>query len=44
MKPVAVTAVVVLIACLALTGCANTIRGVGRDVKQTGQAIKDAAS
>ncbi len=43
MKPV--TAVVVtLIAALVLTGCANTIRGVGRDVKQTGAAIKDAAS
>ncbi len=26
-----------------LAGCANTIRGVGRDMHQTGQAIEDAA-
>lgn len=40
-----VTAIaVVLIAALALSGCANTIRGVGKDVKQTGAAIQDAAS
>ena len=27
-----------------LTGCANTIRGIGRDIENTGDAIEDAAS
>ena len=27
-------------AALALSGCANTIRGVGKDVKETGRAVK----
>ena len=26
-----------------LAGCENTIRGIGRDVHQTGRAIEDAA-
>ncbi len=29
---------------LALTGCGNTIRGIGRDLENTGDAIEDAAS
>ena len=31
-----------LIGTLALTGCANTIRGVGRDVANTADATQDA--
>lgn len=29
-----------LLGALALSGCANTIRGVGKDVKETGRAVK----
>lgn len=33
---------VAIIACaLALASCANTIRGVGKDVKSTAHAIQD---
>jgi predicted small secreted protein len=31
-----------LIAALALSSCANTIRGAGRDVSNTADAAKDA--
>jgi predicted small secreted protein len=34
--------IVAVIASLALTACANTVTGVGRDVKQTGRAVKHA--
>lgn len=34
---------VALIAVLALSSCANTIRGAGEDVHQTTHAIKHAA-
>lgn len=33
-----------LTAALVLAACANTVRGVGQDVKQTGQAIKDVVN
>ena len=29
---------------LGIVGCANTIRGIGRDIENTGDAIEDAAS
>jgi predicted small secreted protein len=29
---------------LGIAGCANTIRGMGRDIENTGDAIEDAAS
>ncbi len=29
---------------LSLAGCGNTIRGIGRDLENTGDAIEDAAS
>ena len=38
-RPLFLLAIVTLIAGLA--ACANTIRGVGRDAQQTGQAIED---
>jgi predicted small secreted protein len=28
---------------IALAACANTVRGVGRDVKQTAQAVEETA-
>ncbi|WP_281431832.1 hypothetical protein [Rhizobium setariae] len=36
--------VLALIAALALSSCANTIRGAGRDVSNTKDAVKDAAN
>ena len=32
----------VIASALALSACANTIRGVGRDVKQSAQAVEDS--
>lgn len=29
---------------LTLAGCANTVRGVGKDVKSTAQAVKDTVN
>ena len=40
MMPVVFT----LIAALALSSCANTIRGAGRDVSNTADAAKDAVN
>lgn len=41
------TAIIVLAAVMTVTGCANTIRGVGRDVSgtvsATGAAVNDVA-
>jgi predicted small secreted protein len=31
-----------LIAALALSACANTVRGVGRDVNATADAVEDS--
>jgi predicted small secreted protein len=30
-----------IISALTLAACANTVRGVGRDVKQTAKAVED---
>lgn len=35
-------AVLVILAVATLAGCANTVRGVATDVKQTGNAVEDA--
>ncbi len=32
---------VILMMVLAVSACANTIRGVGKDLRQTGDAISD---
>ncbi len=42
MKKSTIGVVAALIAALSLTACANTIRGAGRDVRQTGDAVEDA--
>lgn len=34
--------VVALVLATALAGCANTVRGVATDVKQTGDAVEQA--
>ncbi|MCO5065540.1 MAG: entericidin A/B family lipoprotein [Rhizobiaceae bacterium] len=33
--------VAILSLALLASACANTVRGVGKDVKQTGQAVED---
>lgn len=35
-------ALIALAACLSLASCANTIRGVGRDTRQTASAVQDS--
>jgi entericidin B len=44
MPKVTTQIVVALIAVLALSSCANTIRGAGRDVSNTKDAVEDAAN
>lgn len=36
--------VVGLVAAFTLAACDNTIRGVGRDARETGQAVEDVAN
>jgi predicted small secreted protein len=38
----ALSLVLLLTTVVGLTACSNTIRGVGRDMHQTGHAIEDA--
>lgn len=42
MKLTRLVPIAVLISALFVASCANTVRGVTRDVKQTGQAVEDA--
>ncbi|RWH81938.1 MAG: entericidin A/B family lipoprotein [Mesorhizobium sp.] len=41
MKPLRIAPITILACALALSACANTIRGVGRDVKSTANAVED---
>ncbi|MFC0244359.1 entericidin A/B family lipoprotein [Falsochrobactrum ovis] len=34
--------IALIISSLALVSCANTVRGVGKDVKSTANAVEDA--
>lgn len=34
--------ILLILATFGLAACENTIRGVGRDVRSTGQAVEDA--
>ncbi|WP_181707854.1 entericidin A/B family lipoprotein [Chthonobacter rhizosphaerae] len=38
-----VALVAVLISSFVLSACDNTVRGVGRDVRETGDAVEDVA-
>ncbi len=40
MKATKLFLLAIVTASLALSGCANTVRGVGKDVKDTGRAVK----
>jgi predicted small secreted protein len=41
MRPARLIPVVLIISALTLAACANTVRGVGRDVKATANAVED---
>jgi predicted small secreted protein len=41
MKFIRLAPLAIIAAALMLAGCANTVRGVGKDVKSTAQAVKD---
>jgi predicted small secreted protein len=34
----------ILIAALMMSACANTVRGVGKDVRDTGRAVADSVT
>lgn len=36
--------ITVIICALALAACANTVRGVGKDVKSTANAVEDTVN
>ncbi len=42
MKPSVFTPIVIVLCALSLAACANTVRGVGKDVKETGRAVQQA--
>jgi predicted small secreted protein len=44
MKLLRIAPMAILAFALALTACANTIRGVGKDVKSTARAVKDTVN
>lgn len=44
MKPYRIASLAVVVIALALAGCANTIRGVGKDVKSSAHAVQDAVN
>ncbi|GGE41095.1 hypothetical protein GCM10007276_18100 [Agaricicola taiwanensis] len=35
--------IAVILAAMTVSACANTVRGVGADVKSTGRAVQDVA-
>ena len=41
MKPVHFGSVLLLVSAMFLASCANTVRGVGKDVKATANAVED---
>lgn len=41
MKLSRIAPLALIISSLALVSCANTVRGVGQDVKNTAQAVED---
>ena len=44
MRKLSMILVSVFVASALLAGCANTVTGVGKDVKQTGHALKRAVN
>jgi predicted small secreted protein len=44
MKLLRITPIAILTCALALAACANTVRGVGKDVKSTANAVEDTVN
>jgi predicted small secreted protein len=44
MKLIRIAPLAVVAAALMLAGCANTVRGVGKDVKNTANAVEDTVN
>ncbi|QND68423.1 EncA/B family entericidin [Mesorhizobium loti] len=44
MKLLHLAPIAILACALALSACANTVRGVGRDVKSTANAVDDTVT
>ncbi|MGN6535695.1 MAG: EncA/B family entericidin [Mesorhizobium sp.] len=44
MKLIRIAPLVAVAAALMLAGCANTVRGVGKDVKNTANAVEDTVN
>ena len=42
MKLVRLAPILVLVSALFVSACANTVRGVGRDINQTADAVEDS--
>ncbi|PRD45102.1 entericidin EcnAB [Phyllobacterium phragmitis] len=42
MKPSRVAPLVIILCAFSLAACANTVRGVGKDVRGTAQAVEDS--
>jgi predicted small secreted protein len=44
MKLLRIAPIAILACALALTACANTVRGVGKDIKSTAKAVDDTVT
>lgn len=44
MKLLRIAPIAIVACALALAACANTVRGVGRDVKSTAKAVEDTVT
>lgn len=41
-KPLRLATVAVLVSAMLVAGCANTVRGVGKDIRATANAVEDS--
>ena len=44
MKPYRIVTLLVVVSAFTLAGCANTVRGMGKDVNNTADAIEDSVN
>ncbi len=44
MRNIKIAAILAVLSALVLSSCANTVRGIGRDVNETADAISDSIS
>lgn len=41
-KPLRLASVAILVSVMLAAGCANTVRGVGKDIRDTANAVEDS--